>query len=368
MRQWRWLWSCCPGIGPVKLRALEAGAQAAGLGLDDCWRLPREQLAALLNWPSSVLDGIEQYRSRCGVHPDLRVPTNLLLVGDDPWPSSLDRIDRPPVGLFLRGRRSLLACLRRRQAVAVVGTRAASVHGRRIAFQLGQQLAMAGWPVLSGLAEGIDAAVHRGCLEGRGAPIAILGTSLERVYPRHHESLQGSVGDTGLLISEHPPGTPIQRGHFVARNRLLVAMASAVVIVECPERSGALITARMAVSTGCPVWVVPGDAMRWSAKGSNALLCGDASPLMSPDVLIRHLGQGPLAAGDKQPAQENDSQAALSSSQSALLQLIDQGSSVEELSLSLGCSIGSVVRDLLHLEVSGLAVCYEGNNWRSVQH
>ena len=167
MRQWRWLWSCCPGIGPVKLRALESSAQSAGLGLDDCWRLPRDQLAALLNWPSSLLDRIEQYRSRCGVHPDLRVPTNLLLVGDDSWPSSLDRIDRPPVGLFLRGKRSLLACLRRRQAVAVVGTRAASVRRRRIA--LGSTTCDGRMAHAQRACRGIDAAVHRGCLEGRGA-------------------------------------------------------------------------------------------------------------------------------------------------------------------------------------------------------
>lgn len=368
MRHWRWLWSCCPGIGPVRLRVLEARAQAEGMGLEDCWRLPRDQLREMLGWSSSLLDRIEGYRSRHGVNPDLRVPADLVMVGDDAWPSSLDWIDRPPLGLFLRGKRSLLACLQKRQAVAVIGTRAASSHGQRMAFNLGQELAVAGWPVLSGLAEGIDAAAHRGCLKGGGSPVAILGTALNRVYPRHHESLQESVGHSGLLISEHPPGTSVQRGHFASRNRLLVALACAVVVIECPEQSGALITARIAASDGCPVWVVPGDAMRWSVKGSNALLCEGAAPLISTDVLIRDLGPGPLTSVGQQPLRVTESKASLSCSQRELLKLMDQGTSVEELSLLRGCSLGCVVRDLLHLEVNGLAVCYEGNSWRSVQH
>ena len=368
MRQWRWLWSCCPGIGPVRLRALEAEAQAKGMGLDDCWRLPRDQLREMLGWSSSLLDRIEGYRARCGVNPDLRVPTDLVMVGDDTWPSLLDRIDRPPLGLFLRGKRSLLSCLQKRQAVAVIGTRAASAHGQRMAFHLSQQLAVEGWPVLSGLAEGIDAAAHRGCLEAGGSPVAILGTALNRVYPRHHESLQAAVGHSGLLISEHPPGTSIQRGHFASRNRLLVALACAVVVIECPEQSGALITARIAASDGCPVWVVPGDALRWSVKGSNALLGDGATPLTSSDVLIQDLGPGPLATGQTQPLGVTESRPSLSCSQRDLLKLLDQGASIEALSLLQGCSVGCVVRDLLHLEVNGLAVCYEGNSWHSVQH
>ena len=367
MRQWRWLWSCCPGIGPARLRDLSAGAEALGIGLDECWLLSREQLSEMLGWSSSLLDRVERYRNRCGDEPDLQVPSDLLMAGDASWPSLLNSMDRPPLGLYVKGKRCLLSCLKRRQAVAVIGTRAASVHGRRIALQLGHALADSGWPVLSGLAEGIDAAAHRGCLDGDGAPIAVLGTSLDRVYPRHHGPLQDSVGNAGLLISEYPQGTPIQRGHFASRNRFLVAFASAVVVVECPERSGALISARLAISAGCPLWVVPGDASRWSVKGSNALLCGKALPLLSPEMLIRDLGPGPLAAVSEQEVQAIDIKASLTCAQQAILKELDQGTSVEELSLLQGRSPGSVVRDLLQIELNGLAVCYEGNQWRSVR-
>ena len=151
-----------------------------------------------------------------------------------------------------------------------------------MAEDLGHALARSGWPVISGLAEGIDAAVHGGCLQADGAPVAVLGTGLDRVYTRHHDALQKAVAEQGLLISERVFGEPVQRGHFAHRNRLIVALAlaSALVVVECPERSSALISARLAEQRSCPVWVVPGDALRWSARGSNALLQNQAAPLL----------------------------------------------------------------------------------------
>ena len=124
--------------------------------------------------------------------------------------------------------------------------------------------------------------------------MAVLGTSLERVYPRHHEAFQAEVSRKGLLLSELSPGTAMNRGSFVERNRLIVALAKALVVVECPERSGALISARFAAQLQCPVWVVPGDARRWSSQGSNALLRNQASPLLEASELAKHLGAGPL--------------------------------------------------------------------------
>jgi DNA processing protein len=125
-----------------------------------------------------------------------------------------------------------------------------------MARALGLALAQAGWPVVSGLAEGIDGAVHGGCLAGDGAPVGVLGTPLERVYPQHHGHLQRAVGLRGLLLSEQPPGAQVHRGNFAGRNRLLVALAAAVVVVECPPDSGALHSAAYAWEQGLPLWVV----------------------------------------------------------------------------------------------------------------
>jgi DNA processing protein len=164
-----------------------------------------------------------------------------------------------------------------------------------MAEALGRALAEAGWPVVSGLAEGIDAACHQGCLGAGGRPVAVLGTPLERVYPRHHGPLQRQVAEQGLLISEHPRGAQVRAGHFASRNRLQVALSKAVVVVECPEHSGALHSARLAWRQQLPLWVVPADAARDSARGSNRLLGESASVLLEPADLVAQLGPGPLA-------------------------------------------------------------------------
>ena len=186
------------------------------------------------------------------------------------WPESLLDLDRPPLSLQWCGRRDLWSLLSSRQAVAVIGTRRPSTHGLRMAEALGRALAFAGWPVVSGLAEGIDAAVHRACVQSQGVPVGVLGTPLHRVYPPDHRGLQQSVAETGLLFTELRDDARVQRSTFALRNRLLVAVARAVVIVECPKASGALHSAAIAESMARPLWVIPGDALRHSAQGSNA--------------------------------------------------------------------------------------------------
>jgi predicted Rossmann fold nucleotide-binding protein DprA/Smf involved in DNA uptake len=163
-------------------------------------------------------------------------------------------------------------------------------------------LAAAGWPVVSGLAEGIDGAAHEGCLAAGGAPVGVLGTPLDRTYPRHHRALQQQVAHQGLLVSEWPVGAPVRPGHFASRNRLQVGLARALVVVECPLASGALHSADLAWAQGLPLWVVPADAARLSALGSNRLLARGATPLLTPSDLIDQLGPGPLAGRPWPPA------------------------------------------------------------------
>ena len=125
----------------------------------------------------------------------------------------------------------------------MVGTRSTSDHGLVFAEGLDRALAEAGWHVLNGLAEGIDASAHRGCLARKGAPIAVLGTPLDRVYPAHHRWLQQEVGRQGLLVSPTRSECRVHPGHFAARSRWLVAFTKALVVMECPQLSGALISA-----------------------------------------------------------------------------------------------------------------------------
>jgi DNA processing protein len=251
--------------------------------------------------------------------------------------------------------------------VAVVGTRRPSRHGLSVSRQLGAVLAQGGWPVVSGLAAGIDGAVHEGCLQAKGVPVGVLGTPLERVYPRHHGSLQAAVGRQGLLLSELPPGAMVSKGSFALRNRLQVALACAVILVECPQGSGALHSAEMAWKEGLPLWVVPSDTGRVSAEGSNGLLARGAAPLTRPEELLSLLGQGPL--GPPPPAQGEMVVQGLESRSTTgadpLLAAVGHGASMEDLCTALNVSPQRLLPRLLDLEASGLLVAEPGLVWRT---
>jgi DNA processing protein len=364
-RLWWLLWAACPGLGWVSLRAIEAhfGSLAAAWGAPlDCF--PRLEGVAR-DWRERVA----RFRQRWGERPlerwalQVQGGRRVLLPGDPASPAALGQLSRPPLGLYWRGRGCLWPLLARRLAVAVVGTRRPSRAGLAMAEALGRALAQAGWPVVSGLADGIDAASHRGCLQAGGCPVAVLGTPLEKVYPSHHRALQEQVGREGLLVSEQPSGSSVCAGHFAARNRLQVALAGAVVLVECPDRSGALHSAQLAWEQQLPLWVVPGDAARLSARGSNRWLGRGATLLLEPADLIRQLGVGPIGSrpaavrfthgGGGVPARDPE-----------LLQALADGASLEQLCLALGQPASTLAPRLLALELAGVVRSEPGLHWR----
>jgi len=359
-RLWWLLWSACPGVGWVRLSQLERRFGT----LAEAWLAPAEHLEQLGGVGQAWCAAVDAHRTRWGPSPlpcwaeQVRGGRGVLVPGDPASPASMATLERPPLALHWAGSGSSWPLLARRQAVAVVGTRRPSRHGLAMADALGAALAQAGWPVVSGLADGIDAAAHRGCLRASGRPIAVLGTPLERVYPNHHQGLQAAVRQQGLLISEQPPGGGVCAGHFAARNRLLVALARAVVLVECPERSGALHSARLAWEQQLPLWVVPGDAARLSARGSNGWLAKGASLLLEPADLIRQLGEGPLAVaavGARSDGAAVDAE---------LLQAVGGGASLEHLCQVLHSPAAELAPRLLALEMAGAIRAEPGLHWR----
>ena len=361
-RLWWWLWSRCPGLGWVRLSRLWARYPDPAVA----WAAPLVELLAALEMPARRGEALERFRAQWGPEPlaaaqrAMRQQGALLLPGDPALPAAVMELERPPVALHWRGRGSVWAPLRLRQAVAVVGTRRPSPHGLAMAEALGAALAQAGWPVVSGLAEGIDGAAHRGCLAKGGRPVAVLGTGLERVYPRHHAGLQWRVAAEGLLITEQPLGAAVQPGNFAARNRLQVALARALVVVECPEASGALHSARIAWDQALPIWVVPADAGKRSATGSNRLLSGMASPLLDPVDLVRQLGPGPLMA----PAAARCVSVPGAAHDPELLQAMGCGASLEQLCLALDQPLAAVSSRLLALELAGAVRAQPGLCWQ----
>lgn len=213
-------------------------------------------------------------------------------LGTTEYPALLPEISDPPASLWTRGDRSILSAT----VVAVIGARNASHEGLIAAGEIAFDLARAGIVVASGLARGIDSAAHRGALDGGGKTIAVLGTGIDRVYPAENDRLTERIAASGLLLTEFPPGTLPQDWHFPKRNRIISGLSRAVVVVEAMERSGSLITARLAADQGRDVMAVPGTFVGGRNRGANALLRDGAKLVESAVDILQELGlDGTLA-------------------------------------------------------------------------
>lgn len=204
--------------------------------------------------------------------------------GEAGYPTTLETIEDPPARLWVNG------IVPEPPAVAIVGTRRATRYGLNLARRMGQAVAAAGWPVTSGLARGVDGAAHRGCLDGGGTGVAVLGCGIDVWYPREHQRLgEGLIASGGGIVSEYPPGTRPDPWRFPARNRIISGLSAAVVVVEAADKGGALITARLAAEQGREVFAVPGDVDRKTSVGTNLLIRDGALPVLGPDDLIEAL-------------------------------------------------------------------------------
>lgn len=206
------------------------------------------------------------------------------------YPPLLRRIPSPPAMLFVAGEAGLLW----RPTVAIVGSRAATSGGRANAAAFASALSQSGLCVASGLAAGIDAAAHVATLDASGATVAVLGTGPDVAYPPRHRPLLDRVAALGAVISEHLPGTGPLRQHFPSRNRILAGLSLGCVVVEAAERSGALITARLAAEVGREVFALPGSIHNPMARGCHRLIREGAALVESPTEVVEVLA--PLAA------------------------------------------------------------------------
>ena len=203
---------------------------------------------------------------------------HILTYRDAAYPMRLKAIADPPVVLYYKGKLPQFDTL---PLIAVVGTRDASAYGLTVAKRMGSQIAACGGVVVSGIASGIDAMAMRGALTADMPVIGVLGSGADVVYPRSNRSLFADTERNGCLLTEFPPGTPPAKWNFPRRNRIISGISCGVLVVEAPERSGALITARQAADQGRDVFVVPGNIDVATCKGSNALLRDGGIPVSS---------------------------------------------------------------------------------------
>jgi DNA processing protein len=263
--------------------------------------------------------------------------------GEASFPPLLAAIHDPPPGLFVRGGSELSVLAQ--PAVAVVGARACSPYGSHVARSLGRELARVGLVVVSGLARGVDGEAHRGALEAGGRTIAVLGCGIDRDYPASHRELARRIAATGLIVAEYPPGVAPAPWRFPARNRIVAGLCAATVVVEARERSGALITADLALEEGRDVFAVPGEITSTLAAGTNGLLRLGAIPLTRVEDVLDHLGIE-RAASEPRP---REGVAAV------LLDKIGAGPvTADELVRSTGLDPSSVAAMLIELELAGL--------------
>lgn len=210
----------------------------------------------------------------------------------DGYPSQLLDLGDAPPALVCRGDPAGLDRLALESTVTVVGARRASAYGRELAEGLAASLAATGLTVVSGLAWGVDGAAHRGALEA-GFTVAVLGCGVDVAYPRHHARLYERVRESGLLVSELPPGSSARRWAFPARNRIMAALASFTIVIEAAGRSGSLITAELALELGRDVGAVPGPVGARMSEGTNQLICDGAKLVRdAADVLDAMIGTG----------------------------------------------------------------------------
>lgn len=294
-----------------------------------------------------------------------RLGARLVCPGDVEWPAALDDLEAvgaESFGLWVRGSITLDAAVER--AVAIVGTRVPTEYGSYVAGELAVGCAERGWTIVSGMAYGIDAAAHQGALAAGGLTIAVLACGVDVPYPKGHVSLYERIVDSGLVVSEHPPGAAPQRTRFLVRNRVIAALSAGTVVVEAAARSGARSTARHAGELYRQVMAVPGPVTSSTSVGCHQLLRDrpDTVLVTRADEVIEQVGAlGEFADRASGPVRRRD---LLGPTVSRVLDAVpvQRQQPVERIAATAGMRVDAVAAALAALAVHGL-VEQRGGDW-----
>lgn len=234
-----------------------------------------------------------------------RAGCRIVTLLDDEYPPLLREIADPPPFLYVRGSLAGIGT-----AVAVVGSRRASAYGRTVTERMAEELSRAGVAVISGLARGIDTAAHHGALKGEAKTVGVLGCGVDVVYPAENRRLYAEMAERGAVVSEFPLGTAPLAENFPRRNRIISGISHGVLVVEAAERSGSLVTARIALDQGRDVYAIPGNITNEGSRGANRLIREGAKLVEGVDDILEELPGGrvarrsvPMPAHDLSPAE-----------------------------------------------------------------
>lgn len=353
-----WLRLNRSGLSPQRQRQLldAFGAPAA------IFSAPDTVLLRLPGFNEAALSKLRQAQHDAQPERDLwkleRLGAWLLTIHDERYPPLLRRLSDAPVALYVLGTVEPAD----ERLVAVVGTRRPSDYGRRVAYHIGAELAAAGITVVSGLAEGIDTAAHKGALDVGGRTFAVLGCGLDRLYPRSNKMLARRIADNGALLTEFPLGATPQPWHFPQRNRLISGMSLAVIVVEAPAGSGALITADWAAEQGREVFVVPGPLDQPSFEGNHRLLREGAHLFTSVADLLDELHLRPISTG---AARDQPSLPELPAPEAQVWRILTtEWKHADDIVRESGLPSSDALAALTMLELKGLAERSQGNRFR----
>lgn len=366
-------WLAEPGTWSVHDLVGEVGA-AAALDLLRGGEVPHRALRSLV--AARMAAGDPREVADLAVARARRLGARIVVPGDDEWPIQVHdlirlrsaggerRVDRemaPPLCLWVRGPHQLATTLHR--SAAVVGARAATGYGTHLATEMGYGLAEREWTVVSGGAYGIDAAAHRGCLTAGGLTVAVLACGVDRPYPVGNTALFDHIAETGLLVSEWPPGAEPLRPRFLIRNRVIAAATAGTVLVEAAARSGATQTMRRALALGRRAMVMPGPVTSAMSVGCHELLRDAPETRLVTGVahVLEEVGRigadlAPPARGPQRPRDSLDDEA------TALLEALPRRGALglDALAARAGVDVRTTMRKLSMLEQLSLVVRRNG--------
>lgn len=335
-------------IGPAKLERL---AEAAGGSVAAAWEAYPEKVSRTGGEVDVAAE--EELAKRYGV--------KIVTPADEGYPARLRGVPGAPLALYVKGDVAALS----KPMVAIVGTRRATPYGHAVAHRLAADLASAGWCVVSGLALGIDADGHRGALDARGLTVGVIGSGLDRFYPERNRDLAREiVAKGGAVASQFPFGRPADEQTFPIRNHVVAALAQGVVAVECPQKSGTLITTGIAADLGRPVMAVPGQVDSHMSAGCLDLIRNGAILVRNADDIIEVLSPlSPRKPAKEELAPARDPEAPPYTVEESLVMLhVDAvGVSVDELVAKTGLPPRKVNSLAMELRLKGFVRFLPGN-------
>lgn len=371
MKDWIAL-NMTPGVGPrLATRLLERFGSAAAV-----FHARRAELESLRVSPITIESIIKrEFEEKAGAELERvkELGGDVLILDDGSYPALLREIDDPPPVLYVKG--DWQACFEQ-PCVGVIGSRMCSTYGENASEMLSRDLASRGITVVSGLARGIDTAAHRGSIRGQGRTVAVMGTGIDNVYPKENRKLVNEIIESGgCLVTQFPLGTPPIKENFPYRNRIISGLSLGVLIVEASERSGSLITARLAMEQNREVMAVPGNITSGNSFGTNYLIKSGAKLVQQWQDVVAELPSEISAAilppkidrdvPDRKNRNETPVPADLSVNERTIWGLLkpDEPTHIDMLLESSGLSFGDLNNALVSLDIRDLIRVLPGKHY-----